>query len=159
MQCHDSGVVACRLFCSTRGRLPVQNHLCATPRKSSLMMMMMLWLEARKKRVQEWTLFFPFSQSIFDDNTDLLKSEVVQHWKVEGLSLSLHMNIEKEKKNTKNSVSINSLPKELTNPLYKHLEKRKEKKRSYLLNSPKGDKYLFCFCFCFSVLRYTFQFV
>lgn len=126
MQCSDSGVVACRLFCSIRGSRVVQNHLALLLENSSLMMMMMLWLEARKKRVQEWTLFFPFSQSIFDDNTDLLKSEVVQHWKVEGLSLSLHMNI--EKKNTKNSVSINSLPKELTNPLYKHFEKRNKKR-------------------------------
>lgn len=129
MQCSDSGVVACRLFCSIRGSRVVQNHLALLLENSSLMMMMMLWLEARKKRVQEWTLFFPFSQSIFDDNTDLLKSEVVQHWKVEGLSLSLHMNIEKEKKKHKKLSQYKVTSKGLTDPLYKHFEKKKRKKR------------------------------
>lgn len=97
--------------------------------------MMMLWLEAWKKRVQEWTLFFPFSQSIFDDNTDLLKSEVVQHWKVEGLSLSLHMNIERKKKKHKKLSQYKVTSKGLTDPLYKHLEKRKGKKRDLTCTS------------------------
>lgn len=80
-ECNAATAVLSLVACSAvyRGSRLVPNHLALLLENSSLMMMMMmlLWLEAWKKRVQEWTLFFLFSQSIFDDNTDLLKSEFV----------------------------------------------------------------------------------